>query len=114
VRGMGLAAPEWRRLLGAAALGALIAFPAGLLFSGRGSVQPEARRSSAAPPSEQAPQKAGRNPFSPIVLDDPYVEAQHRRAVEAMELSCLRTGQLCAEAQQARQYLRRRDADGGR
>jgi hypothetical protein len=55
------------------------------------------------PGKEQA-----RNPFSPVVLDDPYVVGQHRRAVEAMELSCRRTGELCAEAEQGRRYLRER------
>jgi hypothetical protein len=91
----------------------MIAFPAGLVFSGRGSVQPdasEAKRSSVASPPEQAV----RNPFSPIVLGDPYVEAQHRQAVEAIDLACRQTGQLCAEAEKARQYLRRREADSGR
>lgn len=113
MRDMKLAAPEWRRLLGAAALGAIIAFPAGLILSGRGSVQPdasEAKRSTA--PSR--PEQAARNPFSPIVLGDPYVKEQHRKAVEAIELSCRQTGQLCAEAEKAREYLRRGEASSDR
>jgi hypothetical protein len=51
-----------------------------------------------------------RNFYSPNVLSDPYVLQQHREIVEALEISCRKTGEHCAEAKQARRYLDEREA----
>ena len=101
-------AREWQRLGCAAVLGAIIAFPAGVLFSGRGPVRQETAESKAtgAPPR---PAEA-RKPYSPNVLSDPYVLQQHQEIVEQLERSCRQTGENCAEAKQARRYLRDREA----
>lgn len=99
---------EWQRLGCAAVLGAIIAFPAGVVFSGRGMVQQKATDSKATTaPGRQA---EARNPYSPNVLSDPYVLQQHREIVEALEISCRQTGEGCVEAQQARRYLLEREA----
>jgi hypothetical protein len=75
-----------------------------MAFSSSSPIQPEAgeaRRSSGSV-REKAER---RNPYSPDVLSDAHVAEEHRRTVEAMELSCRQTGELCAEAEQARGYL---------
>ena len=98
-------ARDWQRLGCAAVLGAIIAFPAGVVFSGRGSVQQKAIDSKAnIAPARQA---EARKPYSPNVLNDPYVLQQHREIVEALEISCRQTGEGCVEAKQARRYLER-------
>jgi hypothetical protein len=106
------AAPEWRRLGCAAALGAIVAFPAGLAFSAREAAPPHAAAAAQAPGGPSGGRTAGRNPYSPDVLGDPHVVDQHRRTVEAMELSCRQTGELCAEAERARGYLVARESGG--
>jgi hypothetical protein len=102
-------ARDWRRLGCAAVLGAIVAFPAGVLLSGRDAVQVVAPNSetTAASPRHQS---AARKPYSPHVLSDPYVLQQHEEIVEALEASCCKTGEACAEASQARRYLRQREA----
>jgi hypothetical protein len=97
-------AREWQRLGCAALLGAIVAFPAGVVFSGRESVR------SGAPDLKATPEPArhkteARNPYSPNVLSDPYVLRQHQQIVAALELSCRKTGENCVEAKQARRYL---------
>jgi hypothetical protein len=80
-----------------------------MLFSGRGSVQSKAPESK----PTQAPVRdktAARKPYSPDVLSDPYVLQQHREIVEALEISCRKTGENCVEAKQARRYLVEREA----
>lgn len=107
------AAPDWRKLGCAAQLGAIVAFPAGMAVSIRQPVQTDA--TEAQRPSGQARKKMeGRNPYAPEILSDAHVVDQHRRTVEAMELSCRQTGALCAEAEQARKYLLARDDEGKR
>jgi hypothetical protein len=106
-------AGEWRRLGWAALLGAIVAFPAGMLFSARKPVQPQAAETSQ-PSSHVRNRMEWRDPYSPDVLGDPHVVDQHRRTVEAMELSCRQTGKLCAEAEQARAYLLAHDGSGKR
>jgi hypothetical protein len=102
-------AREWRRLGCGVVLGAIVAFPAGVVFSGRQSVQLEAPDPETAtapgPHSTEA-----RKPYSPVVLSDPYVLRQHGEIVEAMETSCRKTGEYCAEAKQGRRYLLEREA----
>lgn len=104
---------EWLRLGCAAALGAMVAFPAGMLLSGRERVQSEEPRSkaAAAPPAGKA---KARDPYSPKVLSDPYVLQQHREIVEMLEASCRESGQVCAEARMARRYLDEREASRSR
>jgi hypothetical protein len=108
------AAPGWRRLGCAAALGAILAFPAGMAFSAREAAPPDAAAAPKAPGGRSGGKTAGRNPYSPDVLGDPHVVDQHRRTVEAMESSCRQTGELCAEAERARDYLVAREGDGRR
>ena len=98
-------AREWQRLGCAAVLGAIIAFPAGVLFSGRGLVQQQTTDAKAT--TAPARQSEARKPYTPNVLNDPYVLQQHREIVEALETSCRQTGEGCVEAKQARRYLER-------
>src|SRR5687768_6783059 len=105
-------AREWQRLGCAAVLGAIIAFPAGVLLSGRGSVQQDPTESKAA--GGTASEAGARKPYSPNVLSDPYVLQQHREIVEALEISCRQMGEGCVEAEQARRYLRERNATPAR
>jgi len=102
---MKASAGEWRRLGCAALLGAIVAFPAGVLLSGRGLVEQDRTDSNAT--SAPASEAETRKPYSPNVLGDPYVVRQHREIVEALEMSCRQTGEGCAEARQARRYLER-------
>lgn len=94
-----------KRMLGAALIGAVIAFPAGMMVGGGSG----ARQEAAEPVSGEAPAGAGkravRDFYSPNVLDDPYVVEQQFRVVEALELSCRRFGERCAEARKARERL---------
>jgi hypothetical protein len=105
---MRASAREWRRLGCAALLGAIIAFPTGVLFSGRARVDQKTTDSKAT--SAPAGRAEARKPYSPDVLGDPYVVRQHREIVEALEMSCRQTGENCAEAKQARRYLEREGA----
>ena len=88
----------------AAAIGAVVAFPAGLIIAGRDS--PPARDGSAARPNAPAGNKAeARDFYSPKVTSDPYVLDQQRRVVEALELECRHYDKHCAEAGQARRRI---------
>ncbi|HYD24867.1 MAG TPA: hypothetical protein VEB68_08710 [Croceibacterium sp.] len=73
-------------------VGGAIAFPAGLWLGG--SDDPQAPRDR--PPAEM------RRVFSPDVRGDPYVLAQLKQQVEALEAHCRATGEMCAEARGAR------------
>ena len=46
-----------------------------------------------------------RNPYSPIIFEDPYVLRRHREVVEALEAECRSFGSHCAEAEQARRWI---------
>jgi len=81
----------------AALLGAAIAFPAGMMFAGGDEADGTRRQ-----PSSGA---AMRKFYSPKVLDDPYFVEQQRRNVEALELQCSESGEMCYEAKQARRWL---------
>jgi hypothetical protein len=75
-----------------------------MAFSGSSSFQPEAGEAHRSPsPMRKTAER--RDPYSPDILGDAHVLEQHRRTVEAMELSCRQTGALCAEAEKARGYL---------
>lgn len=98
-----------KRWLGCAALlGALVAFPAGMMLGGGGAgsdqgAERDAGRAGGAPRSK--PPRAVRDFYSPSVLNDPYVIEQQLRVVEALELSCRQFGARCAEARKARERV---------
>jgi len=106
---MRVPAREWRSLGCAAFLGALVAFPIGVIVSGREPVQPAASdpKRTAAPAGHSA---ESRQQYSPNILGDPYVHQRHREIVEALEAACRGTGKGCVEARQARRYLDEREA----
>jgi hypothetical protein len=95
----------------AALLGASIAFPLGILVGGydpprqapRGPGRP-------APTGGQVP--TSRNVYSPRIASDPYVIAQQREVLRALESSCRQFDRHCEEAGQAR--LRLEEAEAGR
>lgn len=80
-------------------LGALLAFPAGLML-GRGD-EPAAERTRRAP----AGGEALRNPYSPDLLGDPAFPAQQRKNAEALEAACRERGEFCPEAKAIRRWL---------
>ena len=88
-------------------VGALLAFPAGMMVAGGGGGAPEERSKAGAPPSGQRP--PGRDMYAPTILDDPYVREQQLRTVEALELSCRQRGEHCTEAKAARARISERD-----
>ena len=88
-----------RELIGMAlvlAAGMALAFGAGVMVGDQASLPPPARIGEAA---------TMREAYSPRVLEDPYFLDQQRRNVEALERSCDVSGELCAEARQARAWL---------
>ena len=97
-------ARNWPAIGCAAALGAAVAFPAGLMLAGRDA--PRQQEGKAARPYAPAAKKAdARDFYSPNISTDPYVLDQQRRVVEALELECRHFKKHCAEAGQARQRL---------
>lgn len=110
---MSAPAREWQRLGCAAVLGAIVAFPAGVVFSRRESVHLEApdSKTTTAPTLHSTD---GLNPYAPNILGDPYVVQRHREIVEALENYCRKNGEDCVEAKQARRYLLEREATGTR
>src|SRR5687768_915136 len=95
---------DWRVIGCAAAVGAALAFPAGIMLAGRDAPrQPEGKVTR---PNAPATKKAeARNIYSPNVSTDPYVLDQQRRVVEALELECRHFKKHCAEAGQARRRI---------
>jgi hypothetical protein len=89
----------------AAAIGAVLALPAGYML-GRHSPQP-----SAVPTSEVSSTKYQKMPnvFSPNILSDPAVVDQHRKIVEGLERACVQQRLYCEEAASARRWLERRE-----
>ena len=84
-------------------LGALLAFPAGLML-GRGD-EPSAERARPARTGDESL----RAPYSPDLLGDPAFLAGQRRNAEALEARCRASGEFCAEAEALRRWLE----DGG-
>ena len=100
----GLSGRDWRMIGCAAAIGALVAFPAGLMLAGRDA--PPIRNGGAARLDVPAAKKAeARDFYSPKVVSDHYVLNQQRRVVEALEPECRHYGKHCAEAGQARRRV---------
>lgn len=94
----------------AAAAGALLAFPAGLMLAWRD--QPAQQHDAAAGRDARIARKAvARDVYSPKVTSDPYVLDQQLRVVEALELECGHYGKHCAEAAQARRRVEESAAD---
>jgi hypothetical protein len=80
-------------------LGALLAFPAGLML-GRGD-EPAGERARPARSGDETL----RNPYSPDLLGDPAFLAGQRRNAEALEAQCGESGEFCAEARAIRRWL---------
>jgi hypothetical protein len=98
-------------MLGCAALvGAIIAFPAGMMLGGSWARPEQAAERAAGEVPRARPHTGVRDFYSPSVLDDPYVIEQQLRVVEALELSCRQYGERCAEAQKARQRVKENGA----
>src|SRR5688572_9353653 len=100
-----LSGRDWRMIGLAAAIGAVVAFPAGLMLAGRDAPPPRQNGSGARPDAPAAKKAEARDFYSPKVVSDPYVLDQQRRVVEALELECRHYGKHCAEAGQARRRI---------
>lgn len=99
---------DWRRLGCAALMGALIAFLAGLMVGGR-EAAPEKIPVATEINRDDGPEPKARNVYSPHIINDPYVLREQRRVVDALEAECRHSGNHCAEAEQARRWLRQQD-----
>ena len=80
-------------------VGAVIAFPAGMMVAGS---QGGPERTGREVRSESA---GARNVFSPSVRRDPWFLERQREGVEALERHCAQTGEMCPEARAARVSL---------
>jgi hypothetical protein len=90
--------------LGCAALiGAVAAFPLGMMFANRDAAHQKA--GTAARSNAPAVKANARNVYSPIVVKDPYVLDQQRNIVDALEAQCRDTSDHCGEARAARHWL---------
>lgn len=98
-------ASDRRRLGCAALLGALFAFPAGLILGSR-EAGPQKVPATSESNRDAGAKVNARNIYSPIVIKDPYFLREQRRVVEALEAECRHSGNHCAESQQARRWLR--------
>jgi hypothetical protein len=94
---------DWRGLGCAALIGAAAAFPLGMMFANR--EVPHQTAGPAARSNAPAARANARNVYSPVVVKDPYVLAQQRSVVEALETQCRDTGDHCTEARAARRWL---------
>lgn len=95
----------------AAAIGAMLAFPAGLMIAGRPAAPPQQNSDAGRPNAPAAKTAEARDFYSPKVTSDPYVLDQQRRVVEALELECRHYGKHCAEAGQARRRIEENAGD---
>lgn len=93
---------DWRKLGCAALVGAVLAFPAGLIVGGR---QAAPERGSVATRMDSGRKADARNAYSPNISTDPYVLRRQREVVEALETECRNVGTHCAEAEQARRWI---------
>jgi hypothetical protein len=88
----------------AAAIGAVLALPAGYVL-GRHSLQLSAEQhKEVARRSAKMP-----NVFAPNILGDPAVRDQHQKIVESLERACAQQRLYCEEAASARRWLDKRD-----
>jgi hypothetical protein len=89
----------------AAAIGAVLALPAGYGL-GRHSLHPSAEQGK-----EVVSRKSAKMPnvFAPNILSDPAVRDQHQKIVESLELACAQQRRYCKEAASARRWLDKRD-----
>lgn len=86
----------------AAFVGAAVAFPAGVIFGARDAIRqydPEAQRGHASGNANF------RKFYSPQIFNDPYVQNQWEKGVEALEKQCRNAGEHCSEAKAARRSL---------
>jgi hypothetical protein len=95
---------DWRGIGCAAILAASIAFPMGLLV-GRDEPARESVAGASRPVPARTEAPPARNFYSPTIAGDPYVIDEQRKVLRALELSCLRLKQHCAEAGQARRLI---------
>ena len=103
--GMKIGKPGAAQLGCAAAIGALLALPAGYVL-GRHSPESaaEQREDVISTKGERMP-----NLFAPNILSDPAVRNQHQKIVESLELACAHQRLYCKEAASARRWLEKRD-----
>jgi hypothetical protein len=92
-----------RGLAWAALIGAAVAFPAGMMLSGREAVREKA--APTAPSDRRGPGADSRDLYSPDIAGDPYVLDRQEKVVEALETQCRHSGERCAEAKAARRSL---------
>jgi hypothetical protein len=96
----------------AAAIGASIAFPAGLMIGLDRAPRHSAPAASRPGPASGGETRDGRNPYSPRIATDPYVIEQQRRVLRMLEASCRQSSRHCAEAGEARRRIE--EAEAGR
>jgi hypothetical protein len=94
---------DWRGLGCAALIGAVAAFPLGMMLANRDAAHRKA--GTEARSNAPAAKANARNVYSPVVVKDPYVLDQQRNVVEALETQCRDKGDHCGEARAARRWL---------
>ena len=97
--------PEAGHLGCAAAIGAMLALPAGYVL-GRHSPQRSAEQRKEV---ISAKREKMLNVFSRNILSDPTVRDEHRKIVEGLERACVQQRLYCEEAASARRWLDERD-----
>jgi hypothetical protein len=90
-------------------IGALIAFPAGVIVGNNGS-SPTHARDKGRPGATVRRGSPGRDVYSPNVATDPYVLEQQRKMLEALEANCRQLDLYCTQAQQARARITEAEA----
>jgi hypothetical protein len=88
----------------AAAVGAVLALPAGYVLGRHSQPSAEQRKEVISTKSEKMP-----NLFAPNILSDPAIRNQHQKIVESLELACVQQRLYCKEAASARRWLEKRD-----
>lgn len=101
-----MATRDLAKLGAALLLGAVLAFPAGMMVAGSdggGEVRP---------PASDRPAGAVRDVFSPALRSDPWFIERQREGVAALEQHCAQSGENCPEARAARRALAELEAGG--
>ena len=80
-------------------LGAVLAFPAGMMVARLGD-SPAAQTAGNAGEAARV-----RDVYSPALRSDPWFVERQREGIEALEEHCRRTGEDCAQAREARRWL---------